>query len=115
MDTITRAVRNATAITAPTAPNSGASLTLTVPVGADSPTVVDLSSGAIRIKKGAATAIALTNSKVQVTSLSFTNLTRSGTPGVVRISFTVSMVNSSGRNEYDYQRTFYSSAAVRLP
>lgn len=110
---ITQAIRGATSITTPTAGNSGSSLTLVVPTGADSPTVFDLSSGVLRSKKGAATAVALTNGKVQVTSLTFTNLTRSGTSGIIRVSFTISRVNAANKNEYDYQKTFTASAAVR--
>ena len=115
VDTITYAIRNADSITSPTAGNSAASLTLVVPTGADSPTVFDLSSDAIRSKKGAASAIPLTNSKVKITSLTFTNLTRSGTLGVVRFSFVIARVNNSNQNAYEFQKTFYASAALRDP
>jgi len=73
------------------------------------------STGALQVKEGAvsATPVPLTNNKVQVTSLSFTNLTRSGTPGAVRISFTLSRINPSNRGEYDYQKTFTTTAAIR--
>ncbi len=113
MDAITQKIRNASSITSPTAGNSAASLTLAMPAGVDNPTVFDAPSTALRINKAGAGAVALTNSLVQISSLSFTNLTRSGTPGVVRVSFTISMVNTSGSNNYDYQKTFYASAALR--
>ena len=113
MEYITQTVRNADSITSPTAGNSASSLTLVVPTGAESPTIFDLASGALRSKKGAAAAVALTNGKVQITSLSFTNLTRASTPGVVQVSFTISRVNNTNKNEYDYQKTFTGTAAVR--
>jgi hypothetical protein len=69
----------------------------------------------MQIKEGTGATVPLTNSKVTVSGLSFKNLTRSGTPGIVQVSFTISRVNTAGRNHYDYQKTFTSSAALRQP
>ncbi len=69
--------------------------------------------GAIQVKEGAAANIPLTNSKVQVSNLSFSNLTGSGTPGAVQVNFTIYRINPQNRNEYDYQKTFTSTAALR--
>lgn len=113
MQHITTAIRNATSITLPAAAGTGSQLTLVVPTGALSPTVFNLSGTTLQITEGAASAVPLTNSKVQVTSLTFRNLTRSGTPGVVQVSITISRVNTANRNEYDYQKTFVTSAALR--
>ena len=112
MDTMTQTIRNASSITAPAAGASANSLTLVVPTGSLSPTVFNLNSTTLQIKEGAASAVAMTSSDVQVTSLTFKNLTRSGTPGLVQVSFTLSRTNPSNRNEYDYQKTFTSSAEV---
>lgn len=71
------------------------------------------SVGAAQIKEGAAAAIPITNSKVLVSNLSFKNLSRPGTPGIVQISFTISRANPNGRNEYSYEKTFTTSVAVR--
>ncbi len=106
MQLITQTIRNGTAINSPTIGNSAASLSV------DS-TVFDLSSGAVRIKEGAGAAINLTSSKVTVSNLNFKNLSREGTPNIIRISFTVTYINSSGRNEYDFTKTFYGSAGLR--
>lgn len=67
----------------------------------------------VQIKEGTSAAIALTSDKVAVSGLTFKNLSRTGTPGVVQVSFTVSRVNSSGRNEFDYQKTFTTTVALR--
>lgn len=115
MDYITSTIRNATGITAPSAGASAASLTLTVSTGSLSPTVFDLNGAALQAKEGAGNAIPLTNSKVQISNLSFTNVSRTNTPGIVRVSFTISRINPNGKNEYDYQKTFTSSAALRWP
>ena len=115
MEYVTRTIRNADSITTPAAGASAASLTVAVPTGSLSPTILNLNGTVFQVKEGAATAIPLTNSKIQVSSLSFKNLTRSGTPGVVQISFVVTRTNTSNRNEYSYQKTFTGSAALRWP
>lgn len=115
MQIITQTIRNAENITSPAISTSGTSLTLDVVNASDDPTVFDLSSGAIRITEGIGSPIPLTNSRVAVSSLTFDNLSRASTPGVVRVSFTISYINSSGREEYDFSKTFYASATLRQP
>ena len=100
MDYITQTIRNADTISAPAAGTSSASLTLTVPTGSLSPTVFDLSTTTAQVQEGVGTAVPLTSDKVAVSNLIFKNLTRSGTPGIVQVSFTVSRVNPSGKSEY---------------
>lgn len=115
MDYMLQIIRNADSITSPAAAATGGSLTLVVPTGSLSPTVFDLTGSTLQIKEGVAAAIPLTNNKVAISGLSFANLTRSGTPGVVRVSFTITRINTAGRNAYDYQKTFTSTAALRRP
>jgi len=112
MDYITQTIRNATSITAPTATTSGASLTLVVPTGSLSPTVFSLSGSTLQVKEGAAAAVPLTSNDVQVSNLTFTNLTRSGTSGNVQVTFTINRTNPNAHNEFDYQKTFTSSAEI---
>lgn len=71
------------------------------------------SAGAVRVKEGAGAITPLTAGNIQISNLTFKNLSRVGTPGVVQITFTVSRVSSSGRNEYQHQKTFTSTAALR--
>lgn len=115
MDYVTQTIRNASSITAP-APGGVAatSLTLVVPTGALSPTIFSLSGTTLQVKEGAAAAISLTNGNVEISGLSFKNLTRSGTSGIVQVSFVISHVNSNNRNTFNYQKTFTSSAEVGL-
>lgn len=115
MEYITGTLRNATSVTTPASGGSGASLTLVVANGTLSPTIFDLNGTTLQVKEGAAVAVALTSSKVQVSGLTFKNLTRSGTPGVVQVRFTLSRTNPSNRNEYDFQKEFVASAALRWP
>ena len=70
--------------------------------------VFDLSGGTIRENT-----IALTNSRVVASNLTFQNLSRTGTPGTIRVQFTLTHINPEGRNEYNYSKTFYGSASLR--
>lgn len=113
MDYIAETVHNATSISAPTIGTSGSSLTLVVPVGSLSPTVFNVASGAMQVKEGTGAAATLTSDDIQITSFTVKNLSRSGTTGIVQVSFTLSRVNASNRSEYDYSRTFTTSVGVR--
>lgn len=115
MDMMTQAVRNGESITAPAQGNSGGSLVMDVISSSNDPTVFDVSSGVLQIKEGISSTIPLTNSRVSVSGLSVYNISHPSTPGAVRIQFTVSHINPSGRPEYDYAKTFYATAALRQP
>ena len=115
MDRILQSIRNADAINSPAAGSTAASLSLAVQTASLSPTIFDLQAGAIQVKEGTGVTLPLTNSKVTLSDLSFKNLSRSGTPGLVQVSFTISRTNLAGRAEYTYQKTFTSSAALRQP
>lgn len=113
MDAMVQAARNATSITSPVATASSSGFTVVVPTGSLSPTIFSVSGGVLQIKEGVGATVPLTNNKVTVSSLTVTNLTRSGTSGILQISLTLSRINPSGRNEYDYQRTFTTSVGLR--
>lgn len=110
---ITQTIRNATAINSPSLGNSASSLSVSVVNAGQSPTIFDLSNGVIRIKEGAGTAVDLNNGRVSAANLNFYNFSRVSTPGVISFSFTLTRNNASGRNELDYTKTFYASAALR--
>lgn len=115
VNVITQSVRNATGITAPNLGASGPSLSMATASGSTSPTVFSVSSGSILMTEGVGTAIPITNSHVTVSNFVVTNLSRSGTPGNVRITFTLTFNNPSGRSEYDVVRTFTVSASRKQP
>ncbi len=112
MDTITRTIRSADAVTQPLPGASAATLTVTVPTGANSPTVFSLASGVVRMTEGAAAPVALTSSQVQVTNLTFTNLTRTGSRPIIRVSATMNRSATVGLQEYSFEKTFVSSAEM---
>lgn len=113
MQIVTQVIRNSEGINSPAQGVSASSASLDVVNAADDPTVFDVSGGIFRITEGVGSAVGLNNSNVTVSGLSFYNLSRTGTYGVIRVQFTVSRVNPEGRNEYDYSKTFYGSASLR--
>lgn len=115
MQFITQIVRNAEAVASPTQSASASSLTLDVITDVNDPTIFDLSGGIIRIKEGSDSAVSLTNSRVTVSNLTFQNLSRTDTPGIIRIQFTITHINPSGKNEYSFAKTFTGSATLRQP
>ena len=115
MQLIAQTLRNADTINSPATGANASSISINTYTGANNPTVFDLSSGGIRIAEGAGSAVLLTNARVTASDLNFQNLSRASTPGIVRISLTLTQVNPSGRNEYDFSKTFIGSASLRQP
>jgi Tfp pilus assembly protein PilW len=113
MLTITQTIRNAQTVTTPALGASASTLSVTTISASTSPTVFDVASGAIRITEGATAAVALTTSQVIASGLTFTNLGQSGTEGSIRIQFTLAHVNTVGRNEFDWSKTFITTASLR--
>ncbi len=114
MSLIMQTIRNADSITAPTAGASGSALTLIVPAP-NNPTVFSLSSGALTVSEAGGTPAILTNNRVVVSGLTFYNLTRLGTPGMLRVEMTLKYLSTASSSPYSYQKTFYGGAALRQP
>jgi len=113
MQIITQTGRNALLINAPAVGITANSVSVNVSDAPKSPTIFDLNSGAIRIKEGAAAAVALTSSNVVASNLTFNNLSRPSTKGTIKIQFTLAYNSTSGNNEFIYSKTFYASASLR--
>jgi hypothetical protein len=79
-----------------------------------SPTVFNASGSpvAVQVKEGAGSVVPLTSDDVQVSGLTFKNLSRASTPGIVQVSFTITRVNNSGRSETTFQKLFTGTAEV---
>ncbi|MFH1188837.1 MAG: prepilin-type N-terminal cleavage/methylation domain-containing protein [bacterium] len=110
---IDHTIRNAEGVIAPLSGTTDSILQLDVlDVSAD-PTIFDVSGGSIRITEGVGSPIVLTSPLVTITNMQFTNLSRTGTPGTIRISFTLSRVSVDGKSEYNYSKEFYGSMSIR--
>lgn len=110
---ITQTIRNASGINTPSPGSNASTLSLVVDDSGGDPTVFDVASGALRVKEGSSGAIALTNSRVIVSNLTVSNFSRSGTLGTIRVEYTITAKNVSGRNEYSFSKTFLASATLR--
>jgi prepilin-type N-terminal cleavage/methylation domain-containing protein len=115
MGLIIQNIQNTSGITAPITGVSANSLTLTEYTSANSPAVFDQSGTVIRIKEGVTAAVNITSNRVVVSNLSFQNLSRPNTPGIVQIKFTLTYLNPDNRSEYIYSKNFTSSASLRWP
>jgi len=114
MQIVTQTARNAKAINSPTSGNSAPSISLNMADTNKNPTLFDLFSDVIRITEGANQPIPLTSSgRIIASNLTFQNLSRPGTKGTIRIQFTLTYINNSSRNEFEYSKTFLGSATIR--
>ncbi|MDO8571613.1 MAG: prepilin-type N-terminal cleavage/methylation domain-containing protein [bacterium] len=113
MRTILSSVRNAATLNTPTQGVSAAVLSINTDTPVLNPTVFDSASSTLRIKEGTASPVNLGSSGITASAVSFHNTSRAGTRGIIRVQFTLSTLNSTGRQEYDYQKTFYGSASLR--
>lgn len=111
MQVITQTIRNSESIISPTAGINGTTLSLNV-TGAN-PTVFSQTGDQLFVSESGGASVALTSSRVKATNLSFHNVSRTGTSGSIKIVFTLTHVNNTGRNEYNYSKTFYGSASLR--
>lgn len=113
MQEITQSIRDAESINSPSQGNSADSLSLEMPSASNNPTVYSLSGNTLQIQEGSASSVNLSNSKVNVTALTFENLTRDNGSGIIKITYTIERINPENRNEYEYTKSFYNSATIR--
>ena len=118
IDLVTQSVRNSTSISQPAANTSASSLTLTTQTPSLNPTIFDSQSDGTttrtRITEGLPPVNNyLTNSHVNITNLTFTNVKVTGSNDSIQIRFTLTYRNPSGRKDFDYQKTFYGAATRR--
>lgn len=112
---VLQAVRNAETVIAPLPGTSANALSLDVADASLDPTSFSVSSDALRVTEGITATQPLTNTRIRIFGLTIENLSRTGTPGTVRIQFTAENINPSGRSEYTFQETFIGSATLRHP
>jgi len=113
MQLLKKSLRQASSITSPTVGTSGSSLNLIMPTPAVSPTIISLSGNTMTMTEGANPVLNLSSNRLVVSNLMFGNWAKASTPGLMRISFTLSYVNNENRQEYNYSQTFVGSVAKR--
>ena len=113
MRILTTAIKNSTAINSPGTGLSSGVISIETSDPAKNPTIFSANGEAIFITEGSADPIALTNNKVRVTGLVFTNATKIDTPGVVQIRFTIQNTALQTLPEQQYSIDFYGTATLR--
>ncbi|KXK26620.1 MAG: hypothetical protein TR69_WS6001000627 [candidate division WS6 bacterium OLB20] len=110
---ITQAIRDAERVNSPTIGTSSSSLSLDLPLSYLSPTVYTLNGSTLQVTEGDAAPVALSSNRIAVSNVTFSNLSRSGTQGTVRIQFTLDYVAGDSSFDQDYSQTYYGSATLR--
>lgn len=114
MSLITQTIRNGRSIEVPSVGASSQLVSITTPSPLLNPTVFSMSSTTVMIREGAGQEIPLTNSRVAVTDLLFQNVSSGASVEKnIKISFTITYINNSGRGEYSFTKTFNGSAILR--
>ncbi len=107
-----RIVKSAETVILPASGSSGTTLSLDVLEVAQDPTVFSVSSGVLYITEGVNPPVALTNSRVFVDALNFTNLAPAGAPGSIKIDLTMSYF-APDNSQFEYTESFYTAATTR--
>lgn len=112
---ITQTVRGSRSIDVPAVGSSGVTLSVTTGSVLLNPTIFSVnSSSTLLIQEGTSPLVPLTNSHIEVHSLLFENISSaSSSERTLRIGFTLVYKNLSGRQEYNYSKTFSGSATLR--
>lgn len=113
MKTMTQSIRNANQVNSPTITNTAFNLSLVTNMASTSPTVFSQSGGILYMSEGAGFPVALTNNKVVVSNLTFSNLSRPDTPNIIKISFRLTSTNATSSSSGQYSFTFNGSGALR--
>lgn len=113
MYSILQSIRNADSINSPSEGNETNTISLEMESPSLSPTIFEIQSGKIVIEVDNDPAIDITNSNVVAADLNFHNTSKNETPGSIKVEFTLSYDNQTGRNEYEFSKTFTGSASLR--
>ena len=107
-------IRNATGVNEPVGPSS---ISLQMSDSARNPTIIDVSSGRLRIGYGSAGACPttapcnLTSNLVNVSNLTFTDLRV--LPDSINIKFSITVESTGDRQEFQKTETYESSSELR--
>lgn len=108
---ITQSIRDSAIINNPVNSNSGDTTTITSQDAIV--TTFFAQDGVLYIEEGSSDPVALTNNRVTVTDLVFSNLTAPDTSGSIKISFELHNSTSTSRIYEQYSKKFYGSATIR--
>jgi len=101
MEKIIESVLSASGINSPLEGNSDDFLSLEMQDLTLSPTVFEVFDGRLIITQAGNSPYQLTNNRVRVTSLQFSNLSYEDTPGTIRVEMTIEHFNPGDINQYE--------------
>ncbi len=111
---IAQSVRNASAITGPSVGATSTELTLAVAsVPAENPTIFSISALAVLVSRGGSGAIPISSGTVEITSLTFQNISAPSTKGAVRVSLSIQATNPNNKPELAYSTTRVTTVTLR--
>lgn len=113
MARVQRTIRNAESVTTPERGATSTQLVLAMPNASASPTRFIVEDQILKVKEGTQPTSTLTATEIRVTSILFSNLSATGTPGSIRINMTVSSTNPTEDPDLSAGQTFYGSATIR--
>lgn len=109
---ISSAIRNAKGLVTPE--NQGEiSSVLIVTTAEDQRVTFDLAGGRLRVTENGGLPVEITSAKVEVSNLVFSNLTRAGTQGNIRVQMKISRVNPTNISEFAASSEIDSSISLR--
>ncbi len=107
---ITQNIRNAEEVSSPIKGETSSSLAI---IKEGENITFGLDDGVIYIQEASGDPVNLTNKRVLASSLLFENVGKENAPESIRISFTLSRVNHTGRSEYSFVKSFLGSSSLR--
>lgn len=114
METIMSAVHNADSVTTPAIGDTASELELAYTAVADNPTIFSLNAGVLSVSRGAEGDVPLHDDTIVVNSFSIDNRTQVDGWDTVTITLDLSYQSDATSYEYDYQKTWNTTAVVRL-
>ena len=115
LERILQSVRQASQLNvgASTLDSDAGALSLAMVAASNSPTVFDLSGGALRIKEGTSAAAPLTSSLVKVTKLRFSKDSLGGGNAAITAAITVAWNGTSADQTFVYSASASGTAVIR--
>ncbi len=111
---ITQNLRNATGISVPAVGASGSTLNIAITsIPSQNPTRYTYTTPSIFISRAGASATKISSDTVNVTNLTFQNITQTVGEAAVRVSLTVASKNPTGESELAYSTTLTTTVTIR--
>lgn len=113
MQIITQSIRNATLINSPPAGSDAGVVSVNVFDINNNPTMFYLTGEDIVMKEGGLAEVILNSNRTKVTGLKFTNLSRAGTNGTIKVEFTIIAVSTNPKAPFQFSQSFESNATLK--